>query len=79
MGELTGRYFIFGYMLGWLVGPVTFIGCYIYCIATYGFLFGVGLGWLPAWIVAVVAFWATVILWGPAMVLLLIVLAQVMK
>ncbi len=32
-----------------------FIGSWIYCIATYGFLFGVGLGWLPSAIVAVIA------------------------
>lgn len=30
---------------------LVFIGTWIYCIATYGFLFGVGLGWLPAAIV----------------------------
>jgi len=39
----------------WLTGIVTFIGCWIYCIATYGFLFGVGLGWLPSAICAVIA------------------------
>lgn len=33
-------------------GGLTFIGCYIYCIAAYGFLLGVGLGWLPSGIVA---------------------------
>lgn len=39
------------------IGPaiVTFIGSWIYCIATYGYLFGVGLGWLPSLIVAYVA------------------------
>lgn len=30
----------------------TFIGCWIYCAVHYGFLFGVGLGWLPSLIVA---------------------------
>lgn len=34
---------------------IPFIGSWIYCIATYGFLFGVGLGWLPSLIVAVIA------------------------
>jgi hypothetical protein len=34
---------------------ITFIGSWIYCIATYGFLLGVGLGWLPSIIVAVIA------------------------
>ena len=34
---------------------VVFIGSWIYCIANYGFLLGVGLGWLPSAIVAVIA------------------------
>lgn len=34
---------------------ITFIGSWIYCIAAYGFLLGVGLGWLPSIIVAVIA------------------------
>ena len=37
-----------------ITGVLVFIGTWIYCIATYGFLFGVGLGWLPACIVAVI-------------------------
>jgi hypothetical protein len=42
-----------------ITGFCTFIGCWIYCIATYGFLLGVGLGWLPS---AIVAFFAA-LLW----------------
>jgi hypothetical protein len=38
-----------------LTGGIVFIGSWIYCIAEYGFLFGVGLGWLPSIIVAVIA------------------------
>jgi len=38
-----------------LVGFVTFLGSWLYCIATYGFLVGVGIGWLPSAITAVVA------------------------
>ena len=72
-------YFGFGYALGKLVGIVTFIGAYVYCIATYGFLFGFGLGWLPAMILAVVAYVATIFLWAPAIVPLLILVAEIMK
>lgn len=44
------------YASGFVVtAALTFVISYIYCIATYGFLFGVGLGWLPSVIVAVVA------------------------
>lgn len=31
---------------------VTFCLAYIYCIASYGFLFGLGLGWIPSLILA---------------------------
>jgi hypothetical protein len=40
--------------IGFGLGVLTFVSTYIYCIATYGFLFGVGLGWLPAIICALV-------------------------
>lgn len=47
----------------WVAIP-TFIGSWIWCIASYGFLFGVGLGWLPSIIVAVVAgaLWPVIVL-----------------
>ena len=41
------------YQIGaWITGGITFIGCYIYAIVTYGFLIGVGFGWIPSLIVA---------------------------
>lgn len=36
---------------------VVFFPCYIYCIAAYGFLWGVGFGWLPSAIVTAVIWW----------------------
>jgi len=45
----------FYYLGALVVGGLVFVGAWIYCIATYGFLFGVGLGWLPSAIVAVIA------------------------
>lgn len=38
---------------------IVFIGCWIYCVATYGFLLGVGLGWFPSMIAAAILsiFW----------------------
>lgn len=43
---------------------ITFVGCWIYCIYTYGFFLGVGLGWLPALITAVIAgfLWPLIVL-----------------
>lgn len=43
--------------IGMLFAIPAFIISYIYCIAIYGFLFGVGLGWLPSFIVAFVVLW----------------------
>ena len=44
------------YMVGyWIVWVPTFFISWIYCIGTYGFLLGVGLGWLPSIIAATVA------------------------
>lgn len=41
-----------GFFITWFI---VFIGSWIYCIASYGYLMGVGLGWLPSLIVATVA------------------------
>ena len=41
------------YEIGLIISRVLiFIGCWIYCIVTYGFLLGVGLGWLASGITA---------------------------
>lgn len=50
-----------------IVGALVFIGCWVYCIATYGFLLGVGLGWLPSLITAYIC----AILWPVLVVVLL--------
>ncbi len=39
-----------GRVLAPLAGFLVFAACWIYCIAAYGFLFGVGLGWVPSFI-----------------------------
>jgi len=39
----------------WITAVITFLTAWIYCIVSYGFLLGVGLGWLPAIITAIVA------------------------
>lgn len=60
---------VFGSFIALGVGCVTFVGAYIYCTITYGFLFGFGLGWLPSFILAwmvMMAFW---LLWYPPIVI----------
>lgn len=41
--------------IGGIVGAIVFVGSWIYCIVTYGYLLGFGLGWLPSLIVAFIA------------------------
>ncbi len=47
-----------------LTGGVIFIGSWIYCVAEYGFLLGVGIGWLPSMIVAGIGAALWPILWA---------------
>ena len=51
-----GGYVLLSTGIAWVASVVTFFGCWIYCISTYGFLLGVGLGWLPSGIVAAIVF-----------------------
>lgn len=63
-----------GYWIGyWISWVVIFFGCWIYCIAAYGFLLGVGLGWLPSAIVASLASF----LW-PVLLIAVLILAWVL-
>lgn len=41
-----------------ITGLITFLVAYVYCMAEYGLLLGVGFGWVPSIIVAVVAAFA---------------------
>ena len=76
--RLKPTYWDIGMLCGLVVGAITFIVSWIYCIATYGFLFGVGLGWLPSLIVGGLAFLLTTALWGVVLALVgLIVLVVV--
>jgi hypothetical protein len=67
---LMETYFQRGAGYGVWIGLITFVISWIYCIAAYGFLFGVGLGWLPSLIVAAVAYLLTMLLWGPVALVL---------
>ncbi len=64
---ISGAYMAIGVFLGVAAWVLTFVGCWFYCVAEYGFLLGVGLGWLPALICAYLAFFLTFALWGPAL------------
>ncbi len=41
--------------LGLITAVITFISCWIYAIISWGFLLGLGLGWIPSLFIAVIA------------------------
>jgi hypothetical protein len=44
------------YYIGfWITAVISFIACWIYAIASWGFLLGVGLGWIPSLFIAAIA------------------------
>ena len=61
-GELL-PYYALGSFIGFLVAGATFLCSWWWCIANYGFLFGFGLGWLPAFIIAGALWIAAIFLW----------------
>lgn len=63
-----GDYLRAGNVFGCIAAFLTFFGAYIYCVATYGFLLGLCLGWLPAAILAALVWLAVLLLWGPMIV-----------
>jgi hypothetical protein len=65
-----------GLVLGGLTSVVVFIGGWIYCLATYGFLLGGSLGWIPSGIAASIAGTIVRYLWGPIAVVGLIAFAS---
>ena len=40
---------------GVIIGIVTFFGCWFYAFSEWGFLLGVGLGWIPSIFIAIIA------------------------
>ena len=71
------RYFAFGKTIGSIGGVVTFFGCWAYSIATYGVFLGVGLGWIPSLIIAVIVLNVAFLLWGPIVILAIIIVAEI--
>jgi len=69
LDAIAVAYMAVGKGLGLIAWVLTFIACWFYCVAEYGFLLGVGLGWLPALICAYLAFFLTIALWGPALMI----------
>jgi hypothetical protein len=51
---VSEAYAAIGGLLVMITCIATFIAAYVYCVLTYGFLWGLGLGWLPSAIFAVI-------------------------
>lgn len=64
MAKEDDLYFGIGSAIGGLSAAVAFFASWWYCAATYGYLLGFGLGWLPSAILAVIVFFALRALWG---------------
>ena len=58
-----------------LTALFVFVGSWVYCIFTYGYLFGVGLGWLPSLIVAFLAGLIVGFLWPLAIMVIAVILS----
>ena len=61
------NYWKIGSVLGVLVGGLTFLGCWLYAIQSWGWFLGIAFGWIPAAIIAVIVGLLTVGLWGFAL------------
>ena len=53
-------------IVAWVGAVVAFFGSWIYCVSTYGYLLGFGVGWLPSIILAVTV-WFLAWLWPLAL------------
>jgi hypothetical protein len=63
------------YQIGfWITWVLVFLVCWICCIADYGFLLGVGLGWMASAIVATIA----AFLWPLVLIVLIWISIQLM-
>ena len=72
--RLRDGYMTVGRGIGGLLGIVAFLATWMFLIARFGLMFGVALGWIPAAIVAMLVSVLLNMLWGPLVLLLLVVL-----
>src|SRR4029077_20662609 len=59
-------------VFGFAAGAITFIASWIYCVTEYDLVLGVGFGWIPAAICAVIIGWSVFFLWKGAVLFLAI-------
>ena len=64
-----------GIIFQFFAALITLVVAYIYCIFSYGFLFGLGFGWLPSLILAAMVGWFVRFFWLPVLLLLVCLIA----
>lgn len=62
-----------------VTGLVFFLGSWVYCVVTYGYLFGVGLGRLPSLMVGVISAALSRVIWWLIGVAVLILILQLVR
>jgi hypothetical protein len=64
--------------IGAVVAFISFVAAYIYCIIAYGFLLGLGFGWIPSLIFAVIMFflWPFAVLGIIGLLILFVAIAR---
>jgi hypothetical protein len=63
--KYAASYLVAGRWVAVMVSVPTFVAAWVYCATTYGFLLGVGLGWLPSLITAYATALIVRLLWVP--------------
>lgn len=69
-----GWYLKTGRVLGGITAVIVFVAVYIAAIGSVGWVIGIALGWIPAGLAAVVSGGLVMFLWGPAALVLLILI-----
>ena len=69
LARIRKFYLLVGRGVGGILGVLAFIATWVFCIARFGLVFGIGLGWIPAAIVGMVLSVLVAWLWLPLLLL----------
>jgi hypothetical protein len=70
---------ITGLVIGAIAGLITFVCVYIAAVSSVGWVIGIALGWFPALLAGLLAFWLGRYLWWLAALLLLALIVSMMR
>jgi hypothetical protein len=69
LARMRKFYMVVGGGVGGVLGVLVFLATWIYCVARFGLVFGIALGWIPGAIVGVVLSLLVTWLWLPLVLL----------